>query len=53
MGAPAVLHKDIEDYLRKSSVPHVTYTVQDVANTLLLDEEVPCHGVMLLEIMPR
>lgn len=53
IGAPAVLHRDLEDYIRKSSVPHVTYTVQDVDRTLLLDEEVPCHGLMLLEIMPR
>lgn len=53
IGAPAVLHKDIEDYLRVSSVPHVTYSVQNVERTLLLEEEVPCHGVMLLEILPR
>lgn len=53
IGAPPVLHKDIEDYIRESSVPHVTYTVQHVEHTLLLDEEIPCHGVMLLEIMPR
>lgn len=53
IGAPAVLHKDIEDYIRESSVPHITYTVHNVDYALLLDEEVPCHGVMLLEIIPR
>lgn len=53
MGFPAVLSKDMEDYIRESSVPHLSYALQDVENTLILDEKVPAHGVMLLEIIPK
>lgn len=49
MGFPSVLHKEIEDYIRSSSVPKVSFSIQDVGETLMVDETVPAHGVMLLE----
>ncbi len=53
IGYPETLSQDLEDYLCESSVPHVTYTVHNVDTTLVLDEIVPAHGVMLLEIMKK
>lgn len=53
MGFPPVLTKDMEDYLRESSVPHISYSYQDIEHTLLLDEAVPAHGVLLLSIIPK
>lgn len=53
MGFPPVLTKDMEDYIRENSVPHISYTHQIAEQTLLLDETVPAHGVMLLRIIPK
>lgn len=53
MGYPESFSKDMEDYLRESSVPHVTYSVQDVENALIIDETVPAHGIMLLEVQRK
>lgn len=53
MGAPEVLHKEMEDYLRTNSTPHVTFSVENVEQTLLLEEEIPAHGVLLLEFIPK
>ncbi len=53
MGFPSVLSRDMEDYIRESSIPHLSYSLQDVENTLILDETVPAHGVLLLEIVPK
>ncbi|MCD8156015.1 MAG: helix-turn-helix domain-containing protein [Clostridiales bacterium] len=53
MGFPEDFSKDMEDYLREKSVPHITYSVQDVENALILDEIIPAHGLMLLEIWKR
>lgn len=53
IGYPPVLTKDIEDYIRENSVPHISYSYQDIEQVLLLDEAVPAHGVMLLKIIPK
>lgn len=53
IGFPPVLSKDIEDYIRESSIPHISYSYQDIENALLLDETVPAHGIMLLKIIPK
>lgn len=53
IGFPPVLSKDIEDYIRESSVPHISYSYQDIEHTLLLDESVPAHGILLLKIIPK
>lgn len=53
IGFPPVLTKDMEDYIRESSVPHISYSYQDIEQVLLLDETVPAHGVMLLKIIPK
>ena len=53
MGFPATLSKDMEDYIRESSVPHISYAWQDVDATLMIDETVPSHGVLLIEISPK
>lgn len=53
MGFPHVLRKDMEDYIRDSSAPHLTFSLQDVEESLLIDETIPAHGVVLLEIMPK
>ena len=53
MGFPKELPKDMEDYIREASVPHVSYQLQDVETTLILDEAIPSHGVVLLEITKR
>ncbi len=51
-GSPATLHKEMEDYLRESSVPHVKYSLHNSVDVLVLAEEVPAHGVLLLEFIP-
>jgi xylan 1,4-beta-xylosidase len=53
MGYPEDISKDMENYLRECSKPHMTYSVQEVENVLILDEIVPAHGVMLLEIQKK
>ena len=53
MGFPTPLSKDMEDHIRTTSVPHVSYAWQNVETTLLIDETVPAHGVMLVEISPK
>lgn len=53
IGFPPVLTRDMEDYIRASSVPHISYSYQNVEQALLLDENVPAHGVMLLRIIPK
>ena len=53
MGFPSPLSKDMEEHIRTSSVPHISYAWQDVENTLLIDRTVPVHGVMLVEIHPK
>lgn len=50
IGFPETLHHDVEEYIEKSSVPRLTCEVQEVEETLLLDETIPSHGVLLLEI---
>lgn len=50
IGFPETLHKDVEEYIEKSSVPRLTCEVQEVKETLLLDVPIPAHGVVLLEI---
>lgn len=53
IGFPPVLSRDIEDYIRVSSVPHISYSYQKIDRALLLDENVPAHGVTLLRIIPK
>ena len=53
MGFPASLSKDMEDHIRESSVPHISYAWQDVESTLLIDGIVPAHGVLLIEVSPK
>ncbi len=53
MGFPSTLSKDMEEHLRKDSVPKVSYSLQNVSEALILDELVPAHGIMLLEITPK
>ena len=53
MGFPPILTKDMEDYIRENSIPHISYTYQIAEQALLLDETVPAHGVMLLRIIPK
>lgn len=53
MDYPENLSKEIEDYLRDSSIPHVSYTVQEVNTSLILDETIPAHGLLLLEIQKK
>lgn len=53
IGFPPVLTKDMEDYIRESSIPHISYSYQDIKQVLLLDETVPAHGVTLLKIIPK
>lgn len=53
MGFPPILTKDMEDYIRESSVPHISYTYQNIEQALLLDESIPAHGIMLLRIIPK
>ncbi len=53
MGFPEAFSKDMEDYLRENTTPHITYAVQDVERMLILDERVPAHGLVLLEIHPK
>ncbi len=50
IGFPEDLRDDVEEYIRTSSVPRLTFTTQDVNEALILDEIVPAHGVVLLEI---
>lgn len=53
MGFPAVLYRDMEDYIHEFSAPHISFTMQDADEMLILDENIPPHGVMLLEIQPK
>ncbi len=53
MGFPETFSKEMEDYLRENAAPHISYTVQDVERTLFLDERIPAHGLVLLEIKER
>ena len=53
MGFPEVLYKDMEKYIQEFSVPHVTFAVQNADSVLMLDEKIPPHGVMLLEIQKK
>lgn len=53
MGFPPILTKDMEDYIREYSIPHISYTHQIAEQALLLDETVPAHGIMLLRIIPK
>lgn len=53
MGYPKVFSKGIENHLRESSVPRISFSVQDIETALVLDEKVPAHGVLLLEIEMR
>ena len=53
MGFPSTLSKDMEEHLKKDSVPKVSYSLQNVSEALILDELVPAHGIMLLEITPK
>ncbi len=43
----------MEDYLQEKSVPHITYTVQEVESALTLNEIIPAHGLILLEIWEK
>lgn len=53
MGYPQTFTEDMEDYLRKKSVPYISYFIENVEDTLILNETIPAHGVMLLEIQPK
>lgn len=53
IGFPPSLTKDIEDYIRENSKPHISYSYQNIEKTLFLDETVPAHGVTLLRIIPK
>lgn len=53
IGFPSALSQDTAEFIREYSVPRITMSVQKVDQMLLLDEEVPAHGVMLLEIQPQ
>ncbi len=50
IGAPQVLQKELEDYIRTNSVPRVTFSVEHNEQVLFLHEDIPAHGVVLLEI---
>ena len=53
MGFPETLNIDMENYLRSASVPEYAINIYEVESTLMLEEEVPAHGVTLLEIQER
>lgn len=53
MGFPASLPKDMEDFIREESQPHISYMLQDTDGTLMIDELVPIHGLVLLEITKK
>ena len=50
VGFPEKLHRDVLDYMEQASAPRVTCEVQEISRALILDETVPEHGVVLLEI---
>ena len=51
-GFPENLNSDVSDYIEKTSVPNLTCYMKNVEETLFLEEMLPSHGVMLLEIIP-
>ena len=50
IGFPENPRKDVLDYIEKNSHPKLTCFVKSVEEELLIEETIPPHGVLLLEI---
>lgn len=50
MGAPEVIHSDVYDYIKSRETPKITLTTESVKKQLILDDLVPVHGILLIEI---
>jgi xylan 1,4-beta-xylosidase len=48
---PERLDKEIDSYIRSNSIPHLSYYSYECNGNLVLEEAIPPHGVILLEII--
>jgi len=50
LGGDEVLDEESCNYIRNISVPHISVSTVEIAETLLIDTEIPEYGVILYEI---
>lgn len=50
MGSPETIQPDIYDYIKSRESPKITVTTESVKKQLILDDSVPVHGILLIEI---
>lgn len=50
MGAPEDISKDIYTYLKSKEVPDISISIEKVSKQLILNDSVPPHGILLIEI---
>lgn len=50
MGAPEEIHSDVYNFLKSREAPSINISTENVKNTLILNDSIPIHGILLIEI---